>query len=127
MTQRVATNQHSDVTAVSTDTTGATVGSWTYDPFGMVSYSTGTSLVGLGFQSSYTDSISGLVNMGVRSYSAGYGRFTAPDVVTRAVSNPGSFNRFLYANGSPVNATDPTGYWPDWRKAAAAALKGPTG
>jgi hypothetical protein len=64
--------------------------------------------------------------MGVRSYSASAGRFSTPDSVLGSTTSPVSFNRFLYADASPVNATDPTGYWPDIkqiRQAIAAGLE----
>ena len=68
--------------------------------------------------------VSGLTDMGVRSYSASAGRFSTPDSVLGSTTSPVSFNRFLYADASPVNATDPTGYWPTWDQIRQTAANG---
>ncbi len=44
-----------------------------------------------------------------RYSSPGNGRFITPDRMTGARSNPGSWNKYAYASGDPVNRTDPGG------------------
>jgi len=45
-----------------------------------------------------------------RYYSNFTGRFFSPDrAVGTSLSNPGSWNRYAYVNGDPVNASDPSG------------------
>ncbi|HML50004.1 MAG TPA: RHS repeat-associated core domain-containing protein [Propionicimonas sp.] len=78
----------------------------------VVGSSSGSALVPLGFQAGLTDSASGLVLMGARAYDPGSGRFTQADSVIGAASVPTSFNRYVYAFGSPTNWVDPSGHWP---------------
>ena len=46
-----------------------------------------------------------------RYYSAGYGRFLTADPFggSASVKEPGSWNRYGYASGDPINRTDPSG------------------
>ena len=64
---------------------------WTavYDPFGSAT-TTGTAPVSLGFQSMYTDPLTGLTDMGARSYNPASGTFTTVDTITGALSSPPS-------------------------------------
>ena len=59
-----------------------------------------------------------------RYYAVGIGRFGSPDpggIGTARLSNPTSWNRYLYVGGDPINRTDPSGttwvcvgYSDDW-------------
>ena len=49
-----------------------------------------------------------LVQLGARTYDTVVGRFLQPDPLL-ASTNP-----YLYANGDPVDGTDPTGAWGSW-------------
>ena len=45
-----------------------------------------------------------------RFYASSYGRFNTPDQASSAtVSDPGSWNRYTYTLGDPVNGNDPNG------------------
>jgi RHS repeat-associated protein len=57
------------------------------------------------------DSWTGLDYAQNRYYSAGIGRFTTPDPyqASGGVGNPGSWNRYGYVEGDPVNYGDPGG------------------
>ncbi|MCC7497811.1 MAG: hypothetical protein IT160_09550 [Bryobacterales bacterium] len=48
-----------------------------------------------------------------REYSAAYGRFLTPDpyMASGGVADPGSWNRYAYTQGDPVNYTDPSGLY----------------
>jgi RHS repeat-associated protein len=53
-----------------------------------------------------TETPTGIINMGARTYIPQLGRFTQPDP-----SPGGSNNPYAYTNGDPVNRSDPTGNW----------------
>lgn len=114
ITQQAWVNVHGDLVALKDDT-GPTV-RWQaeYDPFGRVTSTTGSAPVALGFQSRLTDPLTGLVDMGFRQYDPASGRFTARDSIVGALSAPISLNRYLYANGDPVDFFDPDGHWPEF-------------
>ncbi|WP_385645524.1 RHS repeat-associated core domain-containing protein [Streptomyces sp. SudanB91_2054] len=57
----------------------------------------------------------GLYKMGHRYYDPTLGRFTQPDPSGQEK------NAYLYADGDPVNRTDPTGLW-DWGKFTSKTL-----
>ncbi|MEU4266808.1 LamG-like jellyroll fold domain-containing protein [Streptomyces sp. NPDC026092] len=104
------TDQHSDVVAgLSAD--GTTISSSrAYDALGNVTASAGTN-PSLGYQSGWTDSSTGEVNMASRWYQPGTGSFTSRD--TWQLDPTGSSadaNRYGYIGGSPLNGTDPTGH-----------------
>lgn len=89
---------------------GTTVYTAVYDPYGVAS-TTGTAPVSLGFQSMYSDPVSGLVNMGARSYDPALGTFTSIDSVIGNLASPTTMNRYQYGAGDPVDAFDPDGHW----------------
>ncbi|MFI6154414.1 LamG-like jellyroll fold domain-containing protein [Kitasatospora sp. NPDC051170] len=106
---RLRTDQHTDVTTT-LDNTGATVtGTTTYDPFGKPTATTGTATT-LGYQSGWTDPTTGDVNMAARWYRPGTGGFTSRDSSLLNPSSSAQTNRYTYANGDPLNGTDPTGH-----------------
>ncbi|MEU5051888.1 LamG-like jellyroll fold domain-containing protein [Streptomyces sp. NPDC021096] len=108
--QRSVTDQHTDVVAgLSADGTKV-VGSASYDPFGTVRSKAG-SRSSLGYQSGWTDPASGDVNMASRWYQPGTGRFAARDTWQLDPSPSVQANRYLYANGSPLSGTDPSGHF----------------
>ena len=63
------------------------------------------------FATYYRDSQSGLDYAQQRYYSATYGRFTSGDpyAASAGPSDPGSWNRYAYVQGDPVNFNDPSG------------------
>jgi hypothetical protein len=48
--------------------------------------------------------------MNARYYLPEIGRFISADTIVPNPANPQSYNRYAYANNSPVNFTDPTGH-----------------
>ena len=84
--------------------TGALVGTTSYDAWGNPLTSGGlTSTTPFGFAGGYTDP-DGLVYLINRYYDPATGQFISVDP---AVARTGQ--QYAYANGDPVNATDPTG------------------
>ncbi len=63
------------------------------------------------FGTYYRDDETGLDYAMNRYHEPGDGRFMTPDPiwVVRVPSDPGSWNRYSYSNGDPVNSYDPSG------------------
>ncbi|MFD7098499.1 LamG-like jellyroll fold domain-containing protein [Streptomyces xanthophaeus] len=109
------TDQHTDLVA-SLDADGTSVvGSRAYDPFGKTTASDGTN-PNIGYQSGWTDTTTGEVNMAARWYQPGIGSFTSRDTWQLDPTQSAlEANRYAYAVGGPLNHTDPTGHNPDGR------------
>ena len=63
----------------------------------------------------YWQDSSALNYAGQRYYTSGTGRFLTPDpggISTADPRNPGSWNRYAYVAGDPINFFDPTGTYP---------------
>jgi RHS repeat-associated protein len=52
------------------------------------------------------DSFTGLDYADQRFYASSYGRFNTRDRIGGGVAEPGSWNRYSYTRGDPVNRTD---------------------
>jgi RHS repeat-associated protein len=79
-----------------------------YDPYGSVAYSVGSGTSPFAFTGEQTD-VSGLTYLRARYYSSTDGRFLSRDTWGGDYNRPLSLNRWIYVEGNPVNATDPTG------------------
>ena len=90
-------------TRLLTNSTGATVGTATYDPYGRLTASTGK-LSPIGFAGEYTDAETGFVYLRARYYDPWTGQFLARDPLAPLTRSP-----YAYVNGNPLNAIDPTG------------------
>lgn len=91
-------------TRVLTNSSGQVVATYTYDPYGKVTGSTGTASNPFAYAGEYTDSESGLQYLRTRYYDSATGQFLTVDPwfeVTR--------ERYSYVGGDPLNAVDPTG------------------
>ncbi|MER5965389.1 LamG-like jellyroll fold domain-containing protein [Streptomyces sp. NPDC002057] len=109
MAQLALTDQHTDLIAgLNADGTAIT-GSRAYDPFGKLITSEGTNPA-LGYQSGWTDTTTGEVNMAARWYQPGTGGFTSRDTWQLAPTPSGRANRYAYGEGGPLNGIDPTGH-----------------
>ncbi|WP_155373687.1 RHS repeat-associated core domain-containing protein [Catellatospora vulcania] len=104
------TDLHDDVIAQfgASDTT--VTRSVTYDPFGAVI--AGGNLVGsLGYQSEWTDTSTGRVNMAARWYNTETGQFDSRDTASNSPSpSSANANRYAYGNANPLVHTDPSGH-----------------
>ena len=80
-------------------------------PYGTDQASPPTTDDALDFASYSRDVNSGLEYAHSRYYSGGYGRFVTPDQSGASMDprNPGSWGRYSYAQGDPVNNNDPSG------------------
>lgn len=63
-----------------------------------------------GFQGSWTDSATGLVDMQARTYDPNLGAFLSRDSFTFPFGGAETLNLYGYGNADPTNHTDPTGY-----------------
>lgn len=61
--------------------------------------------------------------MGWRDYDPKTGRFIVPDEYEGEEDEPTSLNRYLYADGDPVNNIDPDGHLPKWLQRGWKATK----
>ncbi|MEV0726977.1 LamG-like jellyroll fold domain-containing protein [Micromonospora purpureochromogenes] len=107
----VWTDQHSDVVGQFTATGTSLSASTTYNPLGTATATSG--MVGnLGYQSEWTDNLTGRVNMLARWYNPDTGQFDTRDTVAVSpVPDSIAANRFQYGDANPLTNTDPTGHW----------------
>ncbi|MFF8279716.1 LamG-like jellyroll fold domain-containing protein [Streptomyces lateritius] len=103
------TDGHTDLVAsLSPDGTTVT-SSRAYDASGKVTASSGTA-PSVGYQSGWTDSSTGEVNMASRWYQPGTGGFTSRDTWQLDPDPSVQANRYTYGNASPLNGIDPSGH-----------------
>lgn len=93
-----------------TDATGAITDSYEYDAFGSIESRTGATANAYGYTGEYFDSTAGLQYNRARWYDAGVGRFISQDDFDGAQFKPATLNKYNYAQGDPVQGTDPSGY-----------------
>lgn len=101
-------NNHHDITTT-ISTTGSVVDTIAYDPWGTTVSRSGTTSIPLGYQASYSDPSTSLVNMGARWYQSQSGSFIARDTFSGVIGAPISSNRYLYGIASPIDHHDPDG------------------
>jgi RHS repeat-associated protein len=114
VTQQAWRNMHGDLAALKDDTAATVRWQADYNPFGTLTSASGSAALPLTYQSMFADGATGFVDMGARQYDPTAGRFTSRDTVVGSPSSPTTLNRFLYANGDPINYHDPDGRWPEW-------------
>ena len=81
-----------------TDSTGHTVGSFSYDPYGNLNGESGTVTSPLGFASGYLDSSTGLYYLINRYYDPSTAQFLSIDPLVASTGQP-----YQYAGDDPVN------------------------
>ena len=91
-------------TRLITDSSGSTVGTTTYNPYGQPAGQTGTATSNLGYAGEYTDPETGLEYDQASWYDPSTGQFLSVDPDVEQTSQP-----YAYADDDPINATDPTG------------------
>jgi RHS repeat-associated protein len=94
-------------TRLITDAGGNTVGTFTYDPYGKLSGSTGTVSTPLGYAGQYTDAETGFQYLRARYYDPATGQFLNRDPIEPITRSP-----YAYGLNSPLNYTDPSGLFP---------------
>ena len=97
----------SDNTWLTTNQAGGETGYWGYDAYGTPVYGTlvyGTPTTPFGYAGQYQDATTGLVNDTARWYQTQTGGFTTRDPAFAITDTA-----YTYANGDPVNNSDPLG------------------
>jgi len=92
-----------------TDPTGIITFAQNYDPYGIVTQTSGDAHTGYGFTGESYDSSAQLLYLRARYYNPADGRFQSRDTWDGDVNRPLSLNRWMYVEGNPINLTDPTG------------------
>ena len=121
------TDQHNDVIGNFSATGTAMAASTAYDPLGNVLANNGAMAGKLGYQSGWTDSATGKVNMAARWYNPATGQFMNKDTASLSpVPNSAAANPFAYVDDNPLNRTDPTGHgwWSDVTSVASSVWHG---
>ena len=95
-----------------TDGGGAVTLARVYDPYGVVSATSGTGSSSYGYTGENQNS-QGLINLRARMYSPETGRFLTHDTWAGDPNQPMSYNLWLYDYANPVNLIDPTGLNPN--------------
>ena len=96
-------------TRVLTDADGVARNSYTYDAFGELIESNGTSENDYLFAGEQYDKELGQYYLRERYYDAGIGRFTRRDTYEGSIFDPITLHKYLYGNADPVNGIDPSG------------------
>lgn len=92
-----------------TDQAGAVTFAQNYDPYGVVTYTSGDSQSAYGFTGEQYSAETQLLYLRARYYNVNDGRFLSRDTWSGDVNRPLSLNRLMYTEGNPVNRTDHTG------------------
>jgi RHS repeat-associated protein len=92
-----------------TTSAGLVGDTYTYDGFGGLLASTGTTLNNYRFAGEQFDPNIGLYYLRARYYDQATGRFSGIDPLEGNIFAPLSLHRYLYANSNPVNNLDPSG------------------
>jgi RHS repeat-associated protein len=93
-----------------TDSSGAMVASYDYQPFGAVQSQTGAVSNERGYTGHFMDGESGLIYMNARYEDPTLARFVSADDTIGDATNPQDLNAYSYVLNSPINNTDPTGH-----------------
>lgn len=91
------------------DTNGTQRSLTNYDPYGQIMEHVNDLTPHLGYTGALTDE-SGFVYLNARVYDPHLGTFLTGDTLEGTAANPGSFNRYGYVQGDPINAIDPSGH-----------------
>jgi RHS repeat-associated protein len=125
--QRGANNHYYHADALNsiralTDNTQTVTDTYTYDAFGNLLATSGSSTNPFLFAGEQFDPDLMLYYLRARHYAPGIGRFTSMDPFPGYKMNPMSFHRYLYANLDPVNVIDPSGQTPLLQKIMAISI-----
>ncbi len=96
------------------DSTGSTVASYEYDPFGNIITATGAMAEAnpLRYRGYYYDRETGFYYLNSRYYDPKIGRFINADSYVSTGQGIVGYNMFAYCGNNPVNASDPMGdFW----------------
>jgi RHS repeat-associated protein len=105
-----------------TNSAGTLTDSYTYDAFGNLVGSAGSTSNSYLFAGEQLDAATGDYYLRQRFYDAGTGRFTRRDTYEGDTFSPITLNKYVYGNGNPVNYTDPSGLFSIGEANAAASI-----
>lgn len=98
-------------TSLMTDSSGGSLGTMKFSPFGDLRNSLGNLGTDILFTGQRLDD-TGLYYYGARFYDPSIGRFISPDSIVQSPNDPQSLNRYSYVRNNPLRYVDPTGrYW----------------
>jgi RHS repeat-associated protein len=83
----------------------------TYEPYGTLWISSGTTISNYGFAGEWTDG-TGLQHLRARYLDTGIGRFISRDVWGGDYNRPMSLNKWIYGYANPILLIDPLGFCP---------------
>jgi RHS repeat-associated protein len=92
-----------------TNASGTITDTYTFDAFGMLIASTGTTPNPYLYSGGRFDSNLSLYHLRARYYNPLTGRFETMDPYVGNIANPVTLNKYTYALGDPVNQVDPSG------------------
>ncbi|HLO15314.1 MAG TPA: RHS repeat-associated core domain-containing protein [Anaerolineales bacterium] len=84
--------------------------SYSYNAFGDLATSSGTTVNSYRYTGQQFDSLTGLYDLRARYYNPALGRFLSQDTYPVEVGNPVELNRYGYTGNNPINGMDPSGY-----------------
>ncbi|MBD3316819.1 MAG: PKD domain-containing protein, partial [Chitinivibrionales bacterium] len=96
-------------TRMLTDAGGNATDTYTYDAFGEMLASTGTTPNTYLFTGEQYDPNARFYYLRARYYDQATGRFISPDPFSGVITDPYSLHKYLYAHANPVMNTDPSG------------------
>jgi RHS repeat-associated protein len=103
---------HLGSTTVTANTSGIITGELRYTAWGETRYTSGVTPTGQHYTGQIEDTDIGLYFYNARYYDNVLGRFVQADTVIPDPYTPLSYDRYAYANNSPINFNDPTGHCP---------------
>ena len=92
-----------------TNLAGTVTDTYSYDAFGNILNSTGTTPNNYLYRGEQYDSDLGLYYLRARYYNPATGRFVERDPLDGYINVPATLHKYLYASGNPVNRIDPSG------------------
>lgn len=101
-----------------TNSQGAVTDRYSYDAFGQLLSSTGTTVNSFLYTGEQKDDAAGLYYLRARNYDPAIGRFMTQDLHEGSLQEPASLNKYVYVQNNPVNMTDPTGLY-GWEEGTA--------
>ncbi|MBQ7794656.1 MAG: hypothetical protein IJ366_09110, partial [Clostridia bacterium] len=99
---------------------GIVTDTYSYDAFGNLLKSTGTTANNYRYCGEQFDSTTGLYYLRARYMDTTTGRFISQDSYAGSIDDPVSLHKYLYANSNPVMYSDPSGYMSSLAEAAIA-------
>ena len=100
---------HGTVRALANES-GKLTDTYTYDAFGNLISSTGSTANNYRYCGEQFDSTTRLYYLRARYMDTNTGRFTSQDTYAGSTADPISLHKYLYANSNPVSNSDPSGY-----------------